>query len=104
MQEAVRKVLVKRDVAEYLLRLVAATRNHPRFALGVSTRGALACFRAAQARAFSCGRSYVSPDDFQRLAVPAMAHRVQLTAEARYGGESTEAILAELVAELPVPL
>jgi MoxR-like ATPase len=104
MQEAVRKVLVKRDVAEYLMRLVEATRTHPEFALGASPRGALACFRAAQALAFSCGRSYVSPDDFQRLAVPALSHRVQLTTEARYGGESAEAILTGLVAELPVPL
>jgi MoxR-like ATPase len=104
MQEAVRKVLVKRDVAGYLMRLIEATRTHPRFGLGVSTRGALACFRAAQALAFSCGRSYVSPDDFQRVAVPALGHRVQLTSEARYGGETAEAILTELVAELPVPL
>ena len=70
----------------------------------MSTRGALACFRAAQARAFLCGRSYVSPDDFQELAIPALAHRVQLTSDGRYGGQSTRSIVAELVAELPVPL
>ena len=104
MQEAVRKVRVKRDVAEYLLRLALATREHPRLALGVSTRGVLACFRAAQAQAFLLGRDYVSPDDFQRLAVPALAHRVQLGSEARYGGETAESIVAELVAEVPVPL
>ncbi len=104
MQEAVRGVRVERDVAMYLLRLVDATRKHPRLALGVSTRGALACFRAAQARAFLGGRSYVSPDDFQQLAIPAMAHRVQLTYEARYGGQTARAVIAELVADVPVPL
>ena len=41
---------------------------------------------------------------FQRLAVPALAHRVQLGSEARYGGETAESIVAELVAEVPVPL
>ncbi len=104
MQEAVRGVRVERDVAMYLLRLVDATRKHPRLALGVSTRGALACFRAAQARAFLGGRSYVSPDDFQQLAIPALAHRVQLTYEARYGGQTARAVIAEIVADVPVPL
>ena len=57
MQDAVRNVVVKREVAEYLLRLVAASRIHPRLELGVSPRGALACFRAAQAEAFLRGRT-----------------------------------------------
>ena len=104
MQEAVRTVRVKRPVAEYLLRLVVATREHPRLSLGVSTRGTLACFRAAQARAFLYGRDYVSPDDFQRLAVPVLGHRLQLSSEARYGGESAESLLTNLVADVPVPL
>ncbi len=104
MMEAVRRVVVKREVAAYLLKLVEASRNHPRLSLGVSTRGALAYFRAAQARSFLCGRSYMSPDDLQQLAVPVLAHRVQLNSEARYGGQTASSILAEIVAEVPVPL
>ena len=104
MMEAVRRVVVKREVAAYLLKLVEASRNHPRLSLGVSTRGALSYFRAAQARSFLCGRSYMSPDDLQQLAVPVLAHRVQLNSEARYGGQSASSILAEIVAEVPVPL
>jgi MoxR-like ATPase len=104
MQAAVRDVSVKRDVAEYLLRLVDATRTHPRLGLGVSTRGVLACFRAAQSRAFLRGRNYVSPDDVQQLVLPVLAHRVQLSSEARYGGQSARGILTDLVAEVPVPL
>ncbi len=104
MMEAVRRVVVKREVAAYLLKLVEASRNHPRLSLGVSTRGALSYFRAAQARSFLCGRSYMSPDDLQQLAVPVLAHRVQLNSEARYGGQTASSILAEIVAEVPVPL
>lgn len=104
MQELVRKVTVKREVAEYLLRLVDGTRSHPRLALGVSTRGALSFFRAAQARAFLCGRDFVSPDDLQELSGPVLDHRVQLTSDARYGGRSVHEIVAELVLELPVPV
>ena len=104
MIEAVKRVVVKRGVASYLVQLVEATRAHPRLALGVSTRGALACFRAAQAWAFLSGRSYVSPDDFQKLASPVLAHRVQLTSEARYAGQTVSSVLAEVIAEVPVPL
>jgi MoxR-like ATPase len=104
MQAAVRGVLVKQEVAEYLLRVVEATRNHPRLALGVSTRGALSTFRAAQARAFLSGRAYVSPDDFQQLAEAALAHRVQLSSDARYGGETAAAIVSDIMAKVPVPV
>ena len=102
MQGAVRDVLVKREVAEYLLHLVAATRDHPQLALGVSTRGALGFFRAAQARAFLNGRGYVSPDDLQHLAGPALAHRVQLSTDARYGGESASTLISGVVAKVPI--
>ncbi len=104
MMEAVRRVVVKREVAAYLLKLVQASRHHPRLSLGVSTRGALAYFRAAQARSFLSGRSYISPDDLQQLAVPVLAHRVQLNSEARYGGQTASSILADIVAEVPIPL
>ena len=44
--------------------------------VGVSTRGALALYRAAQAAALVAGRGYVVPDDIKSLAVPVLAHRV----------------------------
>ena len=61
----------------------------PSIELGVSPRGALAFFRASQARAFLSGRTYVSPDDVQALAAPVLAHRIGLTTQARYGGTTT---------------
>jgi len=104
IQRAVAEVLVKPDVAEYMLRLVGATRDHELIELGVSTRGALAFFRAGQARAFLSGRSYASPDDYQRLAVPTLAHRIVLTSEARYTGATPGAVVADLVAQTAIPV
>jgi MoxR-like ATPase len=103
-QEAVQEVRVKPEVAQYMLRIVEATRSHPRIDLGVSTRGALAWFRAAQARAFLSGRDYASPDDFQFTAVPVLAHRLQLATEARYAGKTSAAVVAELLEEAVLPL
>lgn len=103
LQAAVREVHVEREVADYLLRLVEGTRRHDKVDLGLSPRGALACFRAGQARATLQGRSYVSPSDLQELAVATMAHRLVLAPEARYGGTSPSDIIDQVVAATEVP-
>ncbi|MBX3226588.1 MAG: MoxR family ATPase [Labilithrix sp.] len=103
LQTAVREVEVKEAVAKYLLEIVAQTRKATPIERGISPRGALAFFRASQARAYLRGRSYVSPDDVHALAGPVLAHRVQLTTEARYGGASAEEVLAKVTREVRVP-
>ena len=103
LQAAVREVEVAREVGDYLLRLVEGTRRHAKVDLGLSPRGALACFRASQARALLQGRAYVSPLDLQELAVATMAHRLVLAPEARYGGTSAADIIDEVVAATEVP-
>jgi MoxR-like ATPase len=103
IQNEVRAIEVKEPVAKYMLAIVHRTRQEPRLELGVSPRGALAFFRAAQARALLQLRGYVSPDDVHALAAPVLGHRVKLTTQARYGGVTAEKILAELVANVPVP-
>ncbi len=103
IQQEVRDVEVKDTVARYLLAIVHKTRRTTPLELGISPRGALAFFRAAQARALLSGRTYVSPDDIHALAGPVLAHRVQLTSTARYGGITAEAALADVVKDVPVP-
>jgi MoxR-like ATPase len=103
MQAEVRDVEVKDPVAKYLLAIVHKTRDVATIETGISPRGALAFFRAVQARALLSGRAYVSPDDVHALAGPALAHRVQLTTQARYGGVTAEKILADVVDGVPVP-
>jgi len=103
LQAAVRDVTVAREVGDYLMRLVEGTRSHPKVDLGISPRGALACFRASQAHALLQERTYVSPLDLQQLAVPTMAHRIILAPEARYGGTSPADIVDEVVAATDVP-
>jgi len=102
-QAAVREVEVAERVARYAVRLAAATRGHPDLDLGVSPRGTLALFRAAQARAAVTGRGYVLPDDLQALSGPVLAHRVVLTGKARYGGRSADDVIASVVDATAVP-
>jgi MoxR-like ATPase len=103
LQAAVREVEVKEGVAKYMLAIVQRTRAASQLDLGISPRGTIAFYRAAQARALLQGRTYASPDDVHALAGPVLAHRVQLTTEARYGGVTAEKILADLVKEVRVP-
>jgi MoxR-like ATPase len=103
IQAEVREIEVKDPVAKYMLAIVQKTRHEPRLELGVSPRGALAFFRATQARALLHGRTYVSPDDVHALAAPVLAHRAKLTTQARYGGVTAEKVLGEVVASVPVP-
>jgi MoxR-like ATPase len=103
MQREVREVEVKPAVADYVMTLVERTREHPDLDLGVSPRGALALFRAAQAAAYAAGRAYATPDDVQRLAPHVIAHRVQLSTQARYGGGNAAAVIRKLLGEVRVP-
>jgi MoxR-like ATPase len=100
---AVRGVLVSAQVKEYIIALVAATRQAPELRLGASPRAALHLLRASRARAALDGRDYVIPDDIQALAVPVLAHRVLPTAEAMVERKLPEQVVARLVADLPLP-
>lgn len=103
IQAEVRDVDVKEPVARYLLEIVHRSRQHASIDRGISPRGALAFFRAAQARALLQGRGFVSPEDVHALAVPVLAHRVQLTTEARYGGVSAADIVGKITRDVRVP-
>jgi MoxR-like ATPase len=103
LQQGVRSVRVERDVGRYLLRVVRATRDHKDLELGVSPRGALALFRAAQAHAVLQGRDYVSPDDVQTLVEPILAHRLRLSHHAQYAGRTAGQLMLEVLARVAVP-
>ncbi len=76
LQQYVAKVSVAASVREYLVSLAEATRQHDAFAMGISPRGLLQWQRIAQARAILCGRSFVTPDDVQEVAVPVLSVRL----------------------------
>jgi MoxR-like ATPase len=100
--EVVRGVHVSDEVKGYVVDLVGATRTAPELRLGASPRASLQLLRASRAAAALEGRDYVLPDDVQELAVPVLAHRLLRTAEAQVSRRSTESVVADLVASLPL--
>lgn len=103
MQQAVRGVYIHDDLLQYIVTLAEKTRSHEMVGLGISTRGALALSKAAQALAAMSGRDFVIPDDIKYLAVPVLGHRIMLRAGLRGRGTGAAAILREILDDTPVP-
>ena len=76
MQAAVRNVRVDGSIYDYVLDITDATRESEELVIGVSPRGAISLYRAAQALAVLENRDFVVPDDVKQLAVPVLSHRV----------------------------
>jgi MoxR-like ATPase len=107
LQSQVEEVHVDGDLVDYLMEVVRKTRGEPRLQMGVSPRGAIALFRAARAYALVDGRTYLVPDDVQRLTVPCLAHRLLpagLTAATADAHEEAARILEDIRDEVPVPV
>jgi MoxR-like ATPase len=76
LQQQVQAIDVHRDLADYIVRIVAKTRESEELLVGCSPRGTQMLFRASQALAFLQGRKHVLPDDIQHVAPLTLAHRI----------------------------
>jgi MoxR-like ATPase len=101
--DLVKRVHVAESVRRYAIALVTATRTSPDLRLGASPRATLHLLRAAKAAAALDDRTYVLPDDVQRLAVSVLAHRLLLTAEAQIARRSAGQVVADVVARTALP-
>lgn len=100
----VRAVQVAEPIANYILAVVRATREHPALDLGASPRAALALFRACQALAATSGRAFVLPDDVKQLSQAVLTHRLVVSAQSRLHGQDAAMILDEILERTPVPV
>lgn len=103
MQLGVEAVQVDPDVALYCVDLAGATRTHSSIQVGASPRGAQGLMLVARALAVMDGRDYVTPEDVKRIAVPVLAHRLSLTAQAWANGVDPSAIVLDVAEEVAGP-
>jgi len=101
VRSAYREVRVDDQVAGYLMDLVEKTRGDA-FANGVSTRGAIALYKAMQANAALSGRDYALPEDIRRVAPHVLAHRIASGAGVKR--KDAEAKLMYMIDQIPVPV
>ena len=107
IQDEVTRVQVDESLVDYALKIVNQTRESTYLSLGVSPRGSMALYRAAQALALLEGRAFATPEDFKSLAVHVFAHRVVVGG--RYSStlkksDQAEQILRDIVESVPVPV
>lgn len=99
------KIRVDDAINKYILDIADATRESESLFVGVSTRGAIAFSRAAQAFAMMEGRDFVVPDDIKNLAIPVLSHRV-MPKSYSHGNQrqAVEAIIERIIEAVPVPV
>lgn len=103
MQDAVSAVYINKELVEYVVTLVGATRSHPLLTRGASPRATLAVTAMAKSCAWLQGRDYVLPKDIKTVYSPTLSHRLLLSAEAEAKGVCAEAILKRILEETKAP-
>lgn len=104
VQREVERVSIEPRVGKYMVSIVGLTRSDARLRVGVSPRGSLMLARAAQASAYMAGRSYVLPDDVQRVAPLVLAHRIVPARTSDAHPAVLRSLVQELVLRVEVPV
>lgn len=102
LQRLAREIYVHPVLLDYLVSLTQATRDWPNVEMGVSPRGSLALLRAVRAFALVRGGTYVVPEDIKAVAVPVLAHRIQLSGSAGLVAAQKQ-VIADVLASVPLP-
>jgi MoxR-like ATPase len=101
---AASRVAVADALRQYIVALVAGTRQRAEIRMGASPRGSITIFQLARALALVDGMEYVTPDHVQSIAVEVLAHRIALDPQAHYSGAASTELVREIVAATPVPV
>jgi len=103
LQEEVKKVHIADSIRSYIIDILDGLRHHSDLSLGPSPRGGIALFKGSRALAFVQARDFVIPDDVKALLIPALSHRLHLSAEAEMENVTVESIINQVTNEIPVP-
>ena len=104
LQREVWEIYVDSSLQDYIVNLVAATRNHSDIILGASPRASLALFKSAQALAAIQGRDHVIPDDIQQLVPVVLTHRLLIAPEAELRGRTIRGVLDDILEKTPLEI
>ena len=103
IQRSLERVQVAEVIGSYVVDLVRATRSSAQLSDGASSRGTLAVLKLSRALAVIAGRDFVTPDDVRNVALPALAHRVVLTADAWARGTDPRDVITAALSSVPSP-
>jgi len=102
-REEVLKVRVDESLMEYIVNIIAETRNNPVIDVGSSPRGGIALLNCSKACAAYFGRDFVIPEDIKNMVVPTLRHRIILKAEVELEGITSDQVLMNILSKIKVP-
>ena len=102
-QEELMKIYVHKDLMDYIMRIVEATRDYDNVSLGVSPRGALNLLKVAKGFAAINDRDYVIPDDIKAAALPVLPHRLLMTSSSRIKKNADVEVIEDILERTAVP-
>ncbi len=97
------RIPISEELKDYIVRLSRATRDNPDVLNGASPRASLSLMKAAQALAIFDDMTFVTPDHIQEIAIPVLAHRLILNSQSTFSGVNEQAIVSEILKQVPVP-
>ena len=103
MQNSVKEVFVKREIAEYIVSLASATRNSNLILRGASPRATLSLTDMAKAAAYAAGKDYVTPQDIQNVFLSTLSHRIILSSESVSRHLNSEQVLKHIMSKVKAP-
>jgi MoxR-like ATPase len=102
IQRMVDSVFCIQELKGYIIDLVRRSRAHPDLLLGASPRAAIYLMKASRVRALLQGREFMTHEDIQAVALPVLGHRLILRPESEMDGQSVQAIVQQLIQQVPV--
>ena len=103
LQQCAASVTVDERVIAYAVRLTRATRSWQGLAVGAGPRGGIALVRAARGTALLDGRTFVTPDDIKKIALPALRHRVAVAPELEVEGLDADDVITSILQSVEAP-
>jgi MoxR-like ATPase len=103
LQKLASETTVAPQIIDYAVRIVRASRDNAHLQCGAGPRGSLALIRSARAFALIEGRDFVIPDDIKTLAIPALAHRLTLSAESELEELNGDRIIESIIEKTEAP-
>ncbi len=103
LREYTSNIQLSREIVDYIVDVMRATREHPAIETGASTRAANMLAAAVRAYAALNGRDFAIPDDVKRLAAPLVRHRLVMAPHAEIDGISSDRVLAEIIDQTAAP-
>jgi MoxR-like ATPase len=103
LREEIGAILMRDELAGYLVDIVRATRQHESVLVGAGPRATQSLIMASRAYAALSGRDFVTPDDIKAMAVPVLEHRLILRPEFEIEGLSVVEVIQQILQQIAVP-